>query len=47
MVRVSKAIPGPDCIVTAVITQPFHLVRMAKSDLAPDLLVSEETYGCG
>ncbi len=47
VVRVSKAIPGPDCIATAVITQPFHLVRMAKSDLAPDLLVSEGTYGCG
>ncbi len=47
VVRVSKAIPGPDCIVTAVITQPFHIVRMAKSDLEPELLISEETYGCG
>ncbi len=47
VVRVSKTIPGPDCIVTAVITQPFHLVRMAKSDLEPDLLISEETVSCG
>ena len=47
VVRVSKTIPGPDCIVTAVITQPFHLVRMAKSDLKPELLISEETYSCG
>ncbi len=47
VVRVSKAIPGPDCIVTAVITQPFHIVRMAKSDLEPELLISEETYSCG
>ncbi len=47
VVRVSKAIPGPDCIVTAVITQPFHVVRMAKSDLEPELLISEETYSCG
>ena len=47
VVRVSKTIPGPDCIVTAVITQPFHLVRMAKSDLEPELVLSEETYSCG
>ncbi len=47
VVRVSKTIPGPDCIVTAVITQPFHVVRMAKSDLEPELLISEETYSCG
>ncbi len=47
VVRVSKAIPGPDCIVTAVITQPYHIVRMAKSDLEPELLISEETYSCG
>ncbi len=47
VVRVSKTIPGPDCIVTAVITQPFHVVGMAKSDLEPELLISEETYSCG
>ena len=47
VVRVSKTIPGPDCIVTAVITQPSHIVRIAKSDLEPELLISEETYSCG
>ncbi len=47
VVRVSKTIPGPDCIVTAVITQPSHIVRMEKSDLEPELLISEETYSCG
>jgi hypothetical protein len=47
LVRVSKQSPGPDCIVTAVITQPFHVVRMAKSDLEPDLLITEEIYSCG
>jgi hypothetical protein len=47
VVRVSKQIPGPDCIVTAVITQPFHVMRMAKSDLEPELAISEETYSCG
>ena len=47
LVRVSKAVPGPDCIVTAVMTRPSHIVRMAKSDLEPELLISEETYSCG
>ena len=47
VVRVSKTIPGPDCIVTAVITQPFHLVRVAKSDVEPEPVISEETYSCG
>ncbi len=47
VVRVSKTIPGPDCIVTAVITQPFHVVRMAKSDLEPELVLSEESVSCG
>ncbi len=47
LVRVSKQVPGPDCIVTAVITQPFHIVRTAASDLEPDLLITEEIYSCG
>ncbi len=47
VVRVSKAIPGPDCIVTAVITQPFHIVRMAKSELEPEVEITSETYSCG
>ncbi len=46
LVRVSKATPGPDCIVTAVVTQPSHIVRMAKSDLEPELLIIEEIYSC-
>ncbi len=47
VVRVSKTIPGSDCIVTAVITQPFHLVRMAKSDLEPEVEITSGTYSCG
>ncbi len=49
VVRVSKTIPGPDCIVTAVITQPFHLVRVAKSGVGAGLepVLSEETVSCG
>ncbi len=46
LVRVSKTVPGPDCIVTAVVTMPSHIVRMAKSDLEPDLLITEEIYSC-
>jgi len=44
---VNKAVPGPDCLVTAAITHPFHIVRTAKSDLEPQLAISEETYSCG
>ncbi len=46
-VRVRKDVPGPDCVVTAVITQPFHIVRTVQSDLQPELVISEETYSCG
>jgi len=46
-VRVSKRVPGPDCVVTAEMTQPFHIVRTAKSDLEPQLAISEETVSCG
>ena len=47
VVRVRKDVPGPDCVVTAVITQPFHIVRTVQSDLQPELAISEETYSCG
>lgn len=46
-VHVSKGVPGQDCAVTAVITQPYHIVRLARSDLPPRLVLSEETYSCG
>ncbi len=46
-VRVRKDVPGPDCVVTAAITQPFHIVRTVQSDLQPELAISEETYSCG
>jgi hypothetical protein len=46
-VRVTKRVPGPDCLVTAEMTQPFHIVRTAKSDLEPQLAISEETVSCG
>lgn len=46
LVRVRKEKPGQRCIVAAAITQPFHIVRTPKSDLEPQLAVSEETYSC-
>lgn len=46
-VLASKAVPGPGCLVTAAMTQPFHIVRTAKLDLEPRLQISEETYSCG
>ena len=46
VVRVSKEKPGERCIVTSAISQPFHIVRTSKSDQAPQLAVSEETYIC-
>ncbi len=46
VVRVSKAIPGPGCVVTQVITQPFHIVRLANSEMGLDLILSDETYSC-
>jgi hypothetical protein len=45
-VRVSKEKPGQRCLVAAAISQPFHIVRTLKSDQAPQLAVSEETYIC-
>jgi hypothetical protein len=46
VVLVDKAVPGADCVVTAEITQPFHIVRTAKTSLMPELVMSEETYSC-
>ncbi len=46
VVAVSKQVPGADCIVAAVVTHPFHIVRLAKSDAAPVLVVREESVPC-
>ncbi len=45
-VLVTREAPGPDCVVTAEITRPFHIVRTAKSDLQPQIVISDETYRC-
>lgn len=46
LVRVIKGVPGDGCILPTVITQPHHIVRLARSDLEPKLVVSEETFEC-
>ena len=46
-VRVSKMIPGPDCIVTTALTQPFHIVRMARTTVSLNIVLMQETYSCG
>jgi hypothetical protein len=45
-VLVTRAVPGPDCIVTEALTQPFHVVGTAKLDLEPQLDLTEETVSC-
>ena len=47
VIRVNRRVPEPDCAVAAVITQPFHIVRVPRSDLEPRLALSEETISCG
>ena len=47
VIRVNKLVPGPDCVVAAVVTRPFHIIELHKSDLQPRLEISEETRSCG
>lgn len=46
IVLVSKAVPGPDCIVTQALTQPFHIVRTKNLGMMLDLVITEETVSC-
>ncbi len=32
LVKVEKTEPGPDCVVTQALTQPYHIVQIAKTD---------------
>lgn len=47
LVRVTRQIPGSDCVVPEVITRPFHIVRLTATDLEPELKVSSEIKDCG
>jgi hypothetical protein len=46
LVLATRREPGPSCITSDVITQPFHIVRLPKSDLQLGLEVSAEQYSC-
>jgi len=45
-VMAKKTVPGRGCVVAAVITQPFHIVRTAESIVSADLDLVEETHDC-
>ena len=45
-VRVLQRLPGRGCIVAPVITQPFHIVRLARSGLEPSLDIASEPFAC-
>ena len=38
--------PGPNCVTPAVITQPFQIVSVERSDLPPLLSLTSEQYSC-
>ena len=42
----TRAMPGPNGCVTEALTQPFHIVRTAKSELQLRFELSEETVSC-
>ncbi len=46
-VRVSKTIPGPDCIVTTALTRPFHIVKTARTTGSLNIVLMQEMYSCG
>lgn len=46
VVDVTRRVPGEGCITTAALTQPYHIVRVPRSDLEAELAVTEETYDC-
>jgi hypothetical protein len=38
--------PGRGCIVTMALTQPYDIVRVAKTAARPQLVLTTETYHC-
>jgi hypothetical protein len=47
LVLAKKTMPSSGCVVATVITQPFHIVRTAKSRVSVELVVRQETHSCG
>ena len=46
MVKMEKTEPGPRCIVPQVLTQPYHMVQMAKTDKPVTFDVSTRILEC-
>jgi hypothetical protein len=45
-VRITKTEPGPDCVVTQALTQPFHIIRTGKSSLQPRMVLTTRISDC-
>ena len=45
IVSVTRRVPE-GCVTTAALTQPYEIVRLARSDLDAEIEVTEETYDC-
>jgi hypothetical protein len=46
VVDVTRRVPGQGCVTTAALTQPYHIVRVARSDLGVEIAVTDEAYDC-
>ena len=45
-IRLSLTQPGPDCIVTQIMTQPYLLVKIAKSKKPVNFQLASKTFSC-
>lgn len=46
-VQVQLRSPGDACVVSAVLTQPYHLITLARSDLPVQFEIGHEVIDCG
>jgi len=46
MVSVKEISPGPNCIVTMALTQPYHIVKILKTEKQVEFLITEEVTEC-
>ena len=46
-VALTRTVPGEGCVVTQVITQPYHIVRTDRVDQEPRIALEERTDDCG
>jgi hypothetical protein len=46
MVHYSEIIPGPGCLVPAVITHPHHIIKVPRIEMGPSFLKTEQIIQC-